>query len=112
MGKNRDSKVAVKEVFDDVALLFGSVAVARRLPDELIKALISRLGRVRLRTLRRLSDDRVHGDRQTKAEPPRLHPAVESFLIRNGPGGAESVRKTIRFGGGRSRTTAETSTRR
>jgi len=89
MRHDDDSTVAVKDAFDDVALLIGSVAAARNLPDDLVQALISRLDRVRVRTLRRLSDDHAHSDRQHKGEPPRLHPAVEGFLFRNGQGVAE-----------------------
>ena len=89
MSTDRDCRVVVKEAFDDVALLFGSVAAARKLPDELIETLISRLDRVRVRTLRRLSEDHAHSDRKNKVEPPRLHPAVDGFLSRNGQGVAQ-----------------------
>ena len=84
MSTDRDCRVVVNEVLGDVALLIGSVAAARKLPDELIEALISRLDRVRVRTLRRLSDDHAPNDGQNAVGPPPLHPAVESFLIRNG----------------------------
>jgi hypothetical protein len=86
MTKDCNSKAVVREVFDDVALLIGSVASARRLPDDLVHALIKRLDRVRVRTLSRLSDDHVYTDLHNNAEPPRIHPAVEDFLFRNGQG--------------------------
>jgi hypothetical protein len=36
-----------------------------------------------VQTLRRLSDDHVYTDLHNKAQPPRIHPAVEAFLFRN-----------------------------
>lgn len=80
MRGDRDSTIVVSEAFDDVALLIGSVAAARNLPDDLVEVLISRLDRVRVRTLGRLRG------RREEAEVPRLQPAVEKFLLRNGQG--------------------------
>jgi hypothetical protein len=85
------SKMVVKQAFDDVALLIGSVAAARKLSDDLVQVLITRLDRVRARTLRRLSADRAHDDGQGHGQPARLHPAVEGFLFR-GQDGANDAR--------------------
>lgn len=84
MSKECDTEVVVLGVFEDVALLIGSVAAARSLPDELVHTFINRLDRVRAHTLRRISNDHAHNDRQDRPGPPRLHQAIEEFIFRSG----------------------------
>jgi len=76
--------VVVKEAFDDVALLIGSVAAARKLPDDLIQVLLGRLHRIREQTLRRICDGHAKSTQRDEAVPPRIHPAVEDFLLGRG----------------------------
>lgn len=74
----------VREAFDDVALLIGSVAVIHHLDDDLTWTLKKRLDRIRVRLLRDLKgvSRRAHSH-ASAAQPPRVHAAVEEFLMRN-----------------------------
>ena len=78
MSKDCDPKTVLKEALDEVVCLIGSVAASRKLSDDLVRILVSRLERVRVRALRRLS-----GGTQGEPKPQPLHAAVEEFLFRN-----------------------------
>ncbi len=80
----------VRGAFDDVALLIGSVAVIHHLDDDLTWTLMKRLDRIRVRLLRDLKVQAPRNEAEpTTPEPPRVHPAVDEFLIRNRMGTGE-----------------------
>jgi hypothetical protein len=75
----------VRDAFEDVALLIGTVATVHRFEDAVVWTLLRRLDRLRLRTLARLpgaNKPTVMGDMETE-QPSKSHPAVEEFLIHN-----------------------------
>jgi hypothetical protein len=80
----KDAGTLLREAFDDVALVIGSGTVAHGIDDDLTWTLLARIDRIRLRLLRDLKglppkdlfDPRP-------ALPPRVHPAVDAFLVRN-----------------------------
>ncbi|MCZ2154740.1 MAG: hypothetical protein LC114_12705 [Bryobacterales bacterium] len=75
----------LREAFDDVALFIGGAA-SRYLDDALTWTLMERLDRIRVRLLRELRKlPRKDLFRPGSELPPRVHPAVEAFLIRNQP---------------------------
>lgn len=75
----------LREAFDDVALLIGGAA-SHHLDDSLTWTLMERLDRIRVRLLRDLRTSLRRDLFQVGSEwPPRVHPAVEAFLIRNQP---------------------------
>ncbi len=74
----------LREAFDDVALFIG--AASHHLDDALTWTLMERLDRIRVRLLRELRKlPRKDLFRSGSEWPPRVHPAVEAFLIRNQP---------------------------
>jgi hypothetical protein len=80
----------VREAFDDVALLIGGVAVIHHLDDDLTWTLMKRLDRIRVRLLRDLKGNSRRDDFEPAGtQPPRVHAAVEEFLIRNRAGTGE-----------------------
>ena len=80
----------VRGAFDDVALLIGGVAVIHHLDDDLTWTLMKRLDRIRVRLLRDLKGDSRRDDFEPSvAQPPRVHAAVEEFLVRNRAGMGE-----------------------
>ena len=80
----------VRSAFDDVALLIGSAAVIHHLDDDLTWTLMKRLDRIRVRLLRDLREDSLRDDFEPSvAQPPRVHAAVEEFLVRNRQGMGE-----------------------
>jgi hypothetical protein len=75
---------------DDVALIVGGAATLHKLEDDLVWTVMKRLDRVRVRLLRDLSGLMSLGQPEpTPAQPPRMHPAVEEFLVRNRAGMGE-----------------------
>jgi len=70
----------VRDAFDDVAIVIGGAAASYQLEDDLLWTLMSRLDRIRIRTLHRLS---AGGPATATTAVPRLHPAVDQFLARN-----------------------------
>ncbi len=77
----------VRGAFDDVALLIGGVAVIHHLDDDLTWTLMKRLDRIRVRLLRDLKGNSRRDDFEPAgAQPPRVHAAVEEFLVRNRAG--------------------------
>ena len=80
----------VREAFDDIALLIGGVAVIHHLDDDLTWTLMKRLDRIRVRLLRDLKGNSRRDDFEPSvAQPPRVHAAVEEFLVRNRAGMGE-----------------------
>ncbi|MBI4902877.1 MAG: hypothetical protein HY820_04530 [Acidobacteria bacterium] len=73
----------MREAFDDIALVIGGVAVLHHLDDDLTWTLMSRLDRIRVRILRDLKGLPPRELFAKHAAPPRVHAAVEEFLLRN-----------------------------
>ncbi len=74
----------LREAFDDIALVGGGVAVIHHLDDDLIWTLMKRLDRIRVRLLRDLKGLSPRGDFEPSLpKAPRVHAAVEEFLLRN-----------------------------
>ena len=85
-----DAENLVREAFNDVALVIGGVAVLHHLDDDLTWTLMKRLDRIRVRLLRDLKGiSRLDGTEPVAANPPRVHAAVEEFLVRNRGGMGE-----------------------
>ena len=80
----------VRSAFDDVALLMGGAAVIHQFPDDLTWTLMKRLDRIRVRLLRELKGNSQRDEFEPSvAQPPRVHAAVEEFLVRNRQGMGE-----------------------
>ena len=80
----------VRRALDDIALLIGGAAALHQFDDDLVWTLMKRLDRVRVRLLRDLnglSSSEQHWP--TPSNPPRVHAAVEEFLVRNRAGAGE-----------------------
>lgn len=74
----------IRAALDDIALVFGGAAVLHQLDDDLVWTVMKRLDRIRVRLLRDLKGLAPRGEFEpTTAKPPRVHAAVEEFLIRN-----------------------------
>lgn len=74
----------MREAFDDIAIVIGGAAVLHRIDDDLTWTLLARVDRIRVRLLQelqRLPAKDLFEPRN--AWPPRVHPAVEAFLVRN-----------------------------
>jgi hypothetical protein len=85
-----DAENLVREAFNDVALVIGGVAVLHHLDDDLTWTLMKRLDRIRVRLLRDLKGiSRLETFEPSTANPPRVHAAVEEFLVRNRAGMGE-----------------------
>ena len=85
-----DTERLVRETFDDIALVIGGVAVLHHLDDDLTWTLMKRLDRIRVRLLRDLKGTSRHDDFEPAiAQPPRVHAAVDEFLVRNRAGMGE-----------------------
>jgi hypothetical protein len=80
----------VRESLDDIALVIGGAAALHQLDDELVWTVIKRLDQIRVRLLRDLkgltSCEKIEPGPTT---PPRVHAAVEEFLVRNRAGMGE-----------------------
>ena len=80
----------VREAFNQVALLIGGVAVIHHLDDDLTWTLMKRLDRIRVSLLRDLKGvSRREDFEPAMAPPPRVHAAVEEFVMRNRAGMGE-----------------------
>jgi hypothetical protein len=80
----------VRGALDDIALIVGSAAALHQLDDDFVWAVMKRMDRVRVRLLRDLSG--LSSDDQqwpTLPSPPRVHSAVQEFLVRNRAGMGE-----------------------
>ncbi len=85
-----DAENLVREAFNDIALVIGGVAVLHHLDDDLTWTLMKRLDRIRIRLLRDLKGvSRLECFEPSVAGPPRVHAAVEEFLVRNRAGMGE-----------------------
>jgi len=85
-----DAENLVREAFNDIALVIGGVAVLHHLDDDLTWTLMKRLDRIRVRLLRDLKGvARLDSFEPSPAKPPRVHAAVEEFLVRNRAGMGE-----------------------
>ena len=74
----------VRDAFDDIALLVGSIAAIHNLDDDLLWTLMKRLDRIRVKLLRNLLGGTAREDFEpTASRPPRTHAAVDEFLARN-----------------------------
>ena len=77
----------VRGAMDDVALIVGGAAALHHLDNDLVWTVMKRLDRVRVRLLRDLRGLTQHEKVEPgPAKPPRLHAAVEEFLVRNRAG--------------------------
>ena len=80
----------VRSAFDDVALLIGGAAGIHQFTDDLTWTLMKRLDRIRVRLLRELKGNSQRDESEpSAAQPPRVHAAVEEFLVRNCQGMGE-----------------------
>lgn len=85
-----DRESLVREAFNDIALVIGGVAVLHQLDDDLTWTLMKRLDRIRVRLLRDLKGTSRRDDFEPAvAQPPRVHAAVDEFLVRNRSGMGE-----------------------
>jgi hypothetical protein len=81
-GNDPDS--LVREALDDIALVIGGAAAIHGLDDDLIWSVMKRLDRIRVRLLRDLKGLAPRDESEPNpARPPRVHAAVEEFLVRN-----------------------------
>ena len=80
----------VRAALDDIALLVGGAAALHQLEDDLVWTLTKRMDRIRVRLLRDLKGLGHRDELEPKTtKPPRVHAAVEEFLIRNRAGMGE-----------------------
>ena len=80
----------VRRALDDIVLIVGGAATLHQLDDDLVWAVMKRLDRVRVRLLRDLRGIAPAGQRESDPlKPPRVHAAVEEFLVRNRAGAGE-----------------------
>jgi hypothetical protein len=74
----------VREAFDDVAILIGGAAASYHLEDALLWTMMTRLDRIRVRVLCDLKGQLRGGEvKSPSAKLPRVHPAIDEFLLRN-----------------------------
>lgn len=84
------TELLVRAALDDIALLVGGAAALHQLDDDLVWTLTKRMDRIRVRLLRDLKGLAHWEELEPKAtKPPRVHAAVEEFLIRNRTGMGE-----------------------
>jgi hypothetical protein len=77
----------VREALADVALVIGSAAALHHLDDDLVWTVMKRLDRIRIRLLRELKGLTPREEHESGgARPPRIHAAVDAFLVRNRDG--------------------------
>jgi hypothetical protein len=80
----------VRAALDDIGLLVGGAAALHQLDDDLVWTLTKRIDRIRVRLLRDLKGLAHRDELEPKTTiPPRVHAAVEEFLIRNRAGVGE-----------------------
>jgi hypothetical protein len=80
----------VREALADVALVIGSAAALHQLDDDLVWTVMKRLDRIRVRLLRELKGLAPREEYEPGgARPPRIHAAVDEFLVRNRTGMGE-----------------------
>jgi hypothetical protein len=80
-----DPESLVRGAMDDIALIVGGAAALHQLDDDLVWTVMKRLDRARVRLLRDLKGATSRSQWEPAcAKPPRVHAAVEEFLVRNG----------------------------
>ena len=85
-----DPESLARGAMDDVALIVGGAAALHQLDDDLVWTVMKRLDRVRVRFLRDLKGLTTRNQLEpATAMPPRVHAAVEEFLVRNRAGMGE-----------------------
>lgn len=84
-GINTQSVNLVREAFEDVAIVFGTAAATHPvLDDDLIWSIMRRLDRIRIRLLRDLQGAAREASSLCSFPPaPRVHPALDDFLVRS-----------------------------
>jgi hypothetical protein len=89
-GADASTESLVRAALDDIALLVGGAAALHQLEDDLVWTLTKRMDRIRVRLLRDLKGLAHRDEFEPQAtRPPRVHAAVEEFLIRNRAGMGE-----------------------
>lgn len=84
------TETLVRAALDDIALIVGGAAALHQLEDDLVWTLTKRMDRIRVRLLRDLKGLAPCPELETHAtRTPRMHAAVEEFLIRNRTGMGE-----------------------
>ena len=79
-----EHEALIRDSFDDIALLVGSIAAIHSLDDDILWSLMKRLDRIRVKLLRSLQGGAVREDFEPGSmRPPRTHAAVDEFLARN-----------------------------
>jgi hypothetical protein len=79
----KDAGTLLREAFDDIALVVGGAAVVHRIDDDLTWTLLARIDHIRVRLLQDLKGLPAKDLFEPRnAWPPRVHPAVEAFLMR------------------------------
>jgi len=74
----------IRDAFDDIALLVGSIAAIHSLDDDILWSLMKRLDRIRVKLLRNIQGGAAREDFEPATmRPPRTHAAVDEFLARN-----------------------------
>jgi hypothetical protein len=85
--KIEDVECLVRAALDDVALVIGSAAALHQLDDDLVWTVMNRLDRIRVRLFRELKGLAPREQYEPGgARPPRIHAAVDAFLVRNRDG--------------------------
>lgn len=80
----------VREALADVALVIASAAALHQLDDDLVWTVMKRLDRIRVRLLRELKGLAPREEYEPGGtRPPRIHAAVDEFLVRNRAGMGE-----------------------
>lgn len=84
------TETLVRSALDDIVVVVGGAAALHQLDDDLVWSVMKRLDRIRVRLLRDLKVQAPRNEAEpTTPEPPRVHPAVDEFLIRNRMGTGE-----------------------
>ena len=84
------TELLVRAALDDIALLVGGAAALHQLEDDLVWTLTKRMDRIRVRLLRDLKGLAPGPELEAQTiRTPRVHVAVEEFLIRNRMGMGE-----------------------
>lgn len=79
-----EHEALIRDAFDDIALLVGSIAAIHSLDDDILWSLMKRLDRIRVKLLRSLQGGAAREDFEPASmQPPRTHAAVDEFLARN-----------------------------
>ncbi len=91
LGTNTQTVNLVRQAFDDVAIVFGTVASNHSvLDDDLVWSIMRRLDRIRIRLLRDLTGIKNEPGSSRDLPPAlRVHPALDGFLVRNRVGMGE-----------------------